>query len=254
MSKEQSEDLQKDEEPFGLSCALEVFTEVDEVLLMIDNLKKIILMQQSYVERAHERFACILGQYQEQPHLLDLHIDFILERLINIVREPNASLELKHETFKYMYVIINVRGYKVIIRHLPHEVADFEPVLQLLETQDPSESATWTTRYVLLLWLSIIVMIPFHMSRLDGFEESRQKTVMDRMMDVCKTYVIVADKCRDAASYLNSRFLTRLMMCTFSRIAFFHVVLIGLTLKNFIWIHIYIGPWNWLLTKKVTLL
>lgn len=209
MSLEQSEEFNNEDEPFGLGCALELFTEIDEVIEMIENLRNIILLQQSHVERAHERFAYILGQYQEQPHLLDSHIDMLLEKLINIVREPNTTLDLKHETFKYMYVIINVRGYKVIIRHLPHEVADFEPVLQLLEAQDCTDSSTWTTRYVLLLWLSIIVMIPFHMSRLDNFEETNKKTVMNRMMDVCKTYVIVADKCRDAASYLNARFLTR---------------------------------------------
>lgn len=209
MSKEISEESHKDEEPFGLGCALELFSEYNEVAEMIDNLKNIIKEQQSQVERAYEKFMYILGQYQEQPHLIDSHLDMLLEKLIGIVRDPYSTMDIKHETFKYMYVIINVRGYKVIVRHLPHEVADFEPVLQLLEAQDPTDSKTWATRYVLLLWLSIIVMIPFHMSRLDGFEETCKKTVMDRMMDTCKTYVVVADKCRDAAAHLNARFLTR---------------------------------------------
>jgi hypothetical protein len=65
------------------------------------------------------------------------------------------------------------------------QVSDIEPVLQLLESQQPNDKANWQTRYVLLLWLSIIVLIPFHMSRLDSFkpEERRdesQKTVMER--------------------------------------------------------------------------
>ena len=64
-------------------------------------------------------------------------------------------------------------------------MSDFEPVLQLLESQDPSDTATWQTRYVLLFWLSIIVMIPFHMSRFDSFRPGEQrdegrKTVMER--------------------------------------------------------------------------
>lgn len=95
----------------------------------------------------------------------------------------------------------------------PFQVSDFEPVLQLLESQDVSDSDTWTTRYVLLLWLSIIVMIPFHMSRLDGFDSTSencvQKTVMCRVLDICKSYAIVTDKCRDGAAYLAARFLTR---------------------------------------------
>lgn len=200
-----------EEEPFGLGCALEYFSEIDEVLKMIHNLKNILTKQQSIVEKSYERFLYILSQYQEQPHLLDSHIGAVLEELIKIVRDSESSLALKHETLKYMCVIISVRGYKVIIRLLPHEVSDLEPVLQLLESQNPDEAETWTTRYVLLLWLSIIVMIPFHMSRLDGFEakDLSKKTVMNRLMDVCKTYTVVADKCRDAASYLISRFLTR---------------------------------------------
>lgn len=43
------------------------------------------------------------------------------------------------------------------------KVSDLEPALKLLEQQD----LKWESRYCLLLWLSIIVMIPFDMSRLD---------------------------------------------------------------------------------------
>ncbi|KAK5650202.1 hypothetical protein RI129_001231 [Pyrocoelia pectoralis] len=213
LNTEKSEEIiQKDEEPFGLGCALEYFAEVDEVLKMIENLKSVVHDQQSVYERAYERYSFILGQYQEQPHLLDTHIEQLLDKFIMFIRDPSFSNEVKHVTFKYMFVLIKVRGYKIIVRHLPHEVSDFEPVLQLLEVQDEEDSETWSTRYVLLLWLSIIVMIPFHMSRLDGFNSSSdttQKTVMCRVLDVCKQYAVVPDKCRDAAAYLAARFLTR---------------------------------------------
>lgn len=119
---ENSDENPKDEEPFGLGCALELFSEFNEVLEMIDNLKNVINAEQSLVERAYEKFVYILGQYHEQPHLLDSHLDELLEKLISIVRDRDSSLQLKHATFKYMYVIINVRGYKIIVRHLPHEV------------------------------------------------------------------------------------------------------------------------------------
>ncbi|KAB0802179.1 hypothetical protein PPYR_04365 [Photinus pyralis] len=210
---EKSEDIiHKDEEPFGLGCALEYFAEVDEVMKMIDNLKTVVFDQTSINERAYERFTFILGQYQEQPHLLDSHIDQLLDKFITLIRDRSISDKAKHAVFKYMFVVIKVRGYKVIVRHLPHEVSDFEPVLQLLELQDKEDSETWSTRYVLLLWLSIIVMIPFHMSRLDGFNSSSddsQKPIMSRVMNVCKQYALVPDKCRDAAAYLAARFLTR---------------------------------------------
>lgn len=120
---ENLEEAPVEEEPFGLSCALEYFLEHAEVLSMIDNLKNIVNAQQSVVERAYERFNYILGQYHEQPHLIDSHIGTILDKCVQIVRSPESSLALKNETFKYMYVIVNVRGYKVIVRQLPHEVS-----------------------------------------------------------------------------------------------------------------------------------
>jgi fucose permease len=66
------------------------------------------------------------------------------------------------------------------------QVSDIEPVLQLLESQEPSDAKTWQTRYVLLVWLSIIVMMPVHMSRLDSFKpedrkrDEGRKTIMER--------------------------------------------------------------------------
>ena len=38
--------------------------------------------------------------------------------------------------------------------------------LSLAQAQDPADTGSWETRYILLLWLSIIAMIPFDISRL----------------------------------------------------------------------------------------
>ena len=50
---------------------------------------------------------------------------------------------------------------------------------------------TWETRYILLLWLSIVVMIPFELSRFDGGLPGAgggapQRRVADRIMEVAK--------------------------------------------------------------------
>lgn len=128
-TSEISKTTDTEEEPFGLGCALELFTEVNEVSEMLDNLRN-IYADKSQNERAYERFSLILGQYKEQPHLLDPHIDQLLEKCINFIRDDNNSVELKHNVFKYMFVFVNVRGYKVIVRHLPHEVKLFFGVLK----------------------------------------------------------------------------------------------------------------------------
>ena len=42
-----------------------------------------------------------------------------------------------------------------------------ERVLQYLERQDPEDTDCWATRYMLLLWLAILVIIPFNMTSFD---------------------------------------------------------------------------------------
>jgi len=59
--------------------------------------------------------------------------------------------------------------------------------------------------------LSIIVMVPFDLSRFDGFDENDtgKKSVMERVLNVIKTYSMVPDKCRDAAAFLSYKFVNR---------------------------------------------
>ncbi|XP_063533150.1 tubulin-specific chaperone D [Cydia strobilella] len=198
----------------GLGCALEHFSEFEEVLNMIDNLKNIYNTPSLEVE--YDKLNGILKQYYEQPHLLDPHLDKILGKVIAIIKDKESPLELKHATFNYMYQIIRVRGYKVVVRHLPHEVSDLLYVLTFLEAEDPNNKETWRSRFVLLLWLSIVVIIPFHMSRLDGFAPgqpdagtSKKLTVMERILNICKTYSMTKDCSAEACAYLSSKFLVR---------------------------------------------
>ncbi|XP_045447141.1 tubulin-specific chaperone D [Melitaea cinxia] len=198
----------------GLGCALEHFSEVEDVLNMIDNVKNIYYTPAFEVE--YDKLYTILKQYYEQPHLLDPHLDKMLAKFMTIIKDKESPFELKHATFNYMYQIIRVRGYKVVVRHLPHEVSDLLTVLTYLEAQDPNDKETWRSRFVLLLWLSIVVIIPFHMSRLDGFAPdqpgagtSKKITVMERIFNICKTYALSKDSCAEASAYLASKFLIR---------------------------------------------
>lgn len=72
---------------------------------------------------------------------------------------------------------------------------------------NPRVTQTWETRYLLLLWLSIIVIIPFDLSRMDGVVHAgapRQR-IVDRILEVGKLYLSVADKSRDAAALLLAK-------------------------------------------------
>lgn len=126
---------------------------------------------------------------------------------------------------------VQVRGAKVIVRWFSHEVADLEPTLSLLQQQDRTEHQvnsgweewvghtgsssrgnvmlcsfqTWETRYILLLWLSIIVMIPFDLSRLDGSIGPTQHHTISRVLELARLYLTVTDKSQDAASLLCAK-------------------------------------------------
>lgn len=55
-----------------------------------------------------------------------------------------------------------------IAKFFPHQVSDLEPALALLLSQNPNDHSTWETRYGLLLWLSMMVLIPFDLATVDS--------------------------------------------------------------------------------------
>ncbi|XP_061080401.1 tubulin-specific chaperone D isoform X2 [Conger conger] len=164
-------------------------------------------------ESVTERFLVIMDRYQEQPHLLDPHLEWMLNTLLEQVRSEQSPPLLVHLGFKFLYIISKVRGHKVFMQLFPHEVSDVQPVLDLLTRQDPKDYETWETRYMLLLWLSMTCLIPFDLSRLDGHLTSEpglaREPIMDRILAVAKSYLTVSDKSRDASSILVSKFVTR---------------------------------------------
>jgi len=192
------------EECVGLGASLEAFNEVDEVVGIIKGLGNTIKDENAH-ELVVERFKYVLDWYQEQPHLLDPHLESLLGVLVEQIR-GEASKQLLHATAQLMAHLFKVRGPKVVVRYLPHEVEDLERVVTVLQEQDCNDNKTWETRYILLLWLSIIVLIPFNMSRFDSGE---QEPLAERLLVLCKRYLATRDKCREAAATLVSTFLTR---------------------------------------------
>lgn len=194
------------------ACVLSEFNESAEVRAVISSLPD-IHHDQVCRENTFEKFVAIMDRYQEQPHLLDHHLEWMLSMLLEMIRSEKSPPLLVHLCFKFLYVISKVRGYKVFMQLFPHEVSDVQTVLDLLCRQDPKDTETWETRYILLLWLSMTCLIPFDLSRLDGHlstdPEVKREPVMDRILSVAKSFLRVSDKSRDAASVLVSKFVTR---------------------------------------------
>lgn len=98
------------------------------------------------------------------------------------------------------------RGYKAIIRLMPHTVDDIEPTLSLLMEQDINDSKNWETHYVLILWLSILVMVPFNLESLDSFGK---KPIIERVIDLAKLYLLQDERTQEAAAFLLAHTVTR---------------------------------------------
>ncbi|XP_043956093.1 tubulin-specific chaperone D [Gambusia affinis] len=193
-------------------CVLGGFSESRETRTLIGSLPEIHEDDRAG-EFAVQKFRVIMDRYQDQPHLLDPHLEWVTNMLLNFIRNENSPSSLFHLSFQFLYVICKVRGYKVFMQLFPHEVSDFHPVLEMISRQDPTDLKTWETRYMLLLWLSMTCLIPFDLSRLDGHLESQgvriKEPVMERILTVAKTYLLAMGSPRDAAPVLVSKFMTR---------------------------------------------
>lgn len=202
------EELTDDEIP---SNTLVYFNEFEEVMKMIADLNG--SFEKSF-EKSYEKYSEIFSNYQEQPHLLDSHIVQLINSLLAIIRDSKTTDGLMHAAFKYLYQICKVRTFKVFVKFLPHELIDIDFVLNILERPNKEESENWETRYCCLLWMSILVLNPFHMARLDALSEAESNDaskikVMERIYQVCKKNCKGNDTCSTVAAYLSAKFLIR---------------------------------------------
>lgn len=85
------------------------------------------------------------------------------------------KLQSIQATCRLLNVLVVVRGYKTVARFFPHEAADLERVLNLLlevkscNAKTGEEGlASWESQAILLLWLSILILMPFGLATLDS--------------------------------------------------------------------------------------
>ncbi|KER24447.1 hypothetical protein T265_07878 [Opisthorchis viverrini] len=153
-----------------------------------------------------EVMAHIHAIHTEQPHLLDPYLERLISECISIIRSSADRPRAFHFAFRLLYLMVKTRGYKSVIRLMPHSVDDIEPTISLLVSQDIGDPETWKTRYVLLLWLSILTMIPFSLECLDSPNEV---PIVERVLTQSKIYLSRDERTQEAASFLLARLVTR---------------------------------------------
>ena len=122
-----------------------------------------------------------------------------------------------HRLLQCIYILCKVCKFKEIIKLLPHEVFDLEPVFRLLQSQDRNDHVTWEIRYSLLLWMSILVLIPFDLQTVDsslvnGTVDDRkieENTLVSSIIRLGKNYLSDTGPIRDIAATCLARLLTR---------------------------------------------
>lgn len=97
----------------------------------------------------------------------------------------------------------------VTVRFFPHEIADMSIALNyILMPNGPAQDfSMWSLRYIVLLWLSLICMIPFDLDQLD--EPDRIGQTADALESLAKKYLGRAGLEREGSTILLSRFYMR---------------------------------------------
>jgi tubulin-specific chaperone D len=109
--------------------------------------------------------------------------------------------------FETLYNLCNVRGYKTVVKFFPHEVADMEPCVEMLHFQ---EGKDYWINCMLLLWLSIIVLVPFDLQTIDSKKEGDSYEILvKRIINICKEQLDKPGKIKDYSAVLLSKLLTR---------------------------------------------
>ncbi|KAL4785547.1 tubulin folding cofactor D C terminal-domain-containing protein [Aspergillus varians] len=200
-----------------------------------------------------ERLVNLLEPFQEWPQLLDPHLQSLLPPLVDALlayllthrdqyaikaanQQSNALYPLPRAVCRLLYTFCKARGVKVISRFLNNEPKYLDPLLRAFIEWDASPSdgphdisedtprrLVWEERYVLLIWLSHLLLAPFDLSSmssddipipyqltgLTGSLPPQTPKIATSLLSVALAYVNAAGKEREAATMLLARLSLR---------------------------------------------
>ncbi|KAK2858509.1 hypothetical protein FQN49_004661 [Arthroderma sp. PD_2] len=201
-----------------------------------------------------EKLILLLDPFQEWPQLLDPHLNWILTHLTDAflayllchhgsyasttrIKEPGLMHPLTRAICKIIYTLCKVRGPKVISRFFSNEPKYLEPMLSAFIEWDAIVSAdidesgmtgqglplNWEERYVMLLWLSHLLLAPFDLSSISSGDISipyenlsvlpdlspKTPRIALSILSISLNYLVLPGKEREGAILLLSRLALR---------------------------------------------
>ncbi|KAK2078653.1 hypothetical protein QBZ16_003493 [Prototheca wickerhamii] len=183
----------------------------------------------------HHAFVITIGRYQEQPQLLDGLLEGLIWPLARLLHEllqlTPVPLDRAVPVARWIWALATVRGWKVVSRFLPSQPTCMEPVVWLLEALDAGEPAreadiaphVWELECVLLMWLTVLVLLPFDLSSLDsrealdpglagalpGLASAGLPPLAAAVLALCVRRLSAPSRARDMAAHVTGRLVTR---------------------------------------------
>ncbi|KAI1718603.1 tubulin-specific chaperone D [Ditylenchus destructor] len=172
----------------------------EEMRQLVSALPEVVKQGTTNIEYNLERFEKLVMLYSEEPQLMDPILRHLVNTLISFVDWPTSLpfmlSDLSVAALRRLRTITRTRGYKIMIRMLPHEVDHMENILLCLEHYacEPS-SSNGNSRdkdaqviFMLTVWLLIICKNPFCLSRFDtSASQNGTKPVAQRIVDSMTT-------------------------------------------------------------------
>jgi hypothetical protein len=155
------------------------------------------------------------------PPIVEAYIESLLKPPTT---EVAAHIDNQTALASILYTLCKVRGAKVIVGFLNNEPRYLDTILTKLEdvTFDQStEDLSWKVPYVLLLWLSHLLLTPFDLASIsarpvrDGSQTAWMAlhadlpTVAQRVIQVGAIHLSASTKAQDAAAAMLVRLATR---------------------------------------------
>lgn len=200
-----------------------------------------------------EKLVALLEPFQEWPQLLDPHLQKLLPPLVDSFlsylikhrdqygvsrsRRQGALYPLPRAICRILYTFCKVRGVKVVSRFLNNEPKYLDPLLRAfvkwdaivqndpmeIPTTDSQQRLIWEERYMMLTWLSHLLLAPFDLSSMSSDDipiphdnlrqlkplSSMTPTVTKSLLSISLNYVNVPGKEREAATSLLARLALR---------------------------------------------
>ncbi|KAF8827676.1 hypothetical protein HHX47_DHR4000188 [Lentinula edodes] len=202
----------------------EEFSETQTALLQMDLTKEPSKDEQVEDHTLYQKLVNTLDEYQEQSYLLDPYLEKlvtpVVERLRSHAKEFLSDRSHRGSDFRMWRLSMLLQSVSEslaqsgrmlsdsLVRFFPHEVADLWIVLGYLDAENScaQNPEQWALRYVLLLWLSLVCMLPFHLSQFDESENGHTARVIEH---TTKRYLSNAGLEREGAAIVLSHYYMR---------------------------------------------